>query len=1394
MYQGARTSSGARTGRLALAFAIVVGSALAVGSSAGAATTWAPGDAAQVEAVSVTEDGQRKGVTVSWPAPNGDYDGFQLRRNGTVVATVDAATLTATDDAPVAGPSSYTVVATRSGAIDGQLQPATVRFPWFAPTGAVLECNLLWTGAASQSWHDERNWAPFGIVGSEGVPRPPGTSDRVCVDHQAKLPIEVTEPNANALAFTGTQPGPATLRIVDGDLTLTQPSIIPTIELLGGQLDLKAETRLVDVDSPVLVLGGGHLVIGERVFGAPSFTSPIVAGGVEVLAGTASILDGGRLDAVSLDLDHTSSSSIEGRNGHLASIADQVTLNGGATLVAGAGGATLYTQDLTATGGTNRVEWELAGLSASSTLDVNVEAGEARLTDLLELDATPEGKELWDFRANIAGTLVIDEEIERIGFVELRGNGQLRPGGTSDNLGGIIEANSLTLDATPPMLLDRDFRAAQIRLDGGSELTVSGALESYMAFEMNSAELRDGRLTVGAGWNTEWSSAVNIVGAPGKPFVVDGDATFDGSVDTSYFELPGEEEYNEPAYGATFTGDVTFGVDSVWSLSVTTDPDDQPDVAIEGDLAVTGTVVVRVPPGVPDTFERRLVAASDRNFDPIEIVLDGEGSDEVQIEERPDGIWAVRGATAAGAWASGAIPLVTSMTVDGAGTPVSVGVQWPDPVIDFEGFQLRRGEDVVAAALGPDARSAVDPSPLPGPAVYTVVGLTGGLPGPTISSSPVVFPADPTCTLVWSGAVSNEWGVADNWTPIGLAGSEGDVRVPSLDEHACVPQPERTYISIFAESAIADRITGVGADLDVSGRAVIARGVTVRSLSVEGEGGDVSVDTLAAGQVDVSAGASLTADSLTLTDSASVPLLSMGEATVTVDETMVIPANGVAFLEDEVTVNGSLDVAGTLALGLENEQGGVNVSVSGDLRLRTDAIVNIMALVSDELPAYPPFVAVGGELALAGNLLVDLAVELPDPFEWQLFLADPGPVSGEFDAIEFTGATEGVAVEVVADGVVLRRGDGAPGEWGPGVVPQVRGLTVGGDGTPLSATFTWPDPIVPFSRFELRRNGVWAANGGPEVRQLTDSSLVAAPAVYTVVGINLDGSESAIATAPVVFPTDVSCSIVWVGSVDDSWSDVRNWAPMGMASLGGDVRMPSVSDHVCVPQQARVFVADVPAVAGRVSGPDAELSVADAGLTVGDVTVRSLEVAGGTVSTGALTANEISVVLDGRLGAGAVSLVGDAPRLAVTDGEVGSSATIVVTDGQVLLDGRSTVTASLELAGTSILGVGGGDVAASIGFERDLVLSANGSAVFAVDPARAPVVFVEGEATLAGVLVVDVVEELPDPFEWPLIVAESPPLLGGFSDVELTGVVRGRSGGVPPRGSGAAAWVAAVGG
>ncbi|HSL73754.1 MAG TPA: hypothetical protein VK853_04780, partial [Ilumatobacteraceae bacterium] len=1335
MQHGARrrTSIVTRPGSLAIAFAIVVGSALVVGSPARAETTWEPDDAAQVVAVSVTETGERKGVTVSWPAPTtGDYDGFQLRRNGIVVASVDAATLAATDDAPVAGPSSYTVVATRSGAIDGQLQPATVRFPWFAPAGVVLECNLLWTGSASQSWHDERNWAPFGVVGSEGVPRPPGTSDRVCVDHQAKLPIEVTEPNANALAFTGTQPGPATLRMVDGDLTLTQPSIIPAIELLGGRLDLKAATRLVDVDRPVLVLGGGHLVIGERVFGAPSFTSPVVAGGVEVLAGTTSILDGGRLDAVSLDLDHTSSSSIEGRNGHLASIADQVTVNGGATLTTGTGGATLWTSNLTARDGTNRVEWELAGLSASSTIDVNVEAGETRLTDLLELvdDGTPEGKELWDFRTNIAGTLVIDEQIERIGFVELRGNGQLRPGGTSDNLGGIIEANSLALDATPPILLDRDFRAAQIRLDGGSELTVSGALESYMAFEMNSAELRDGRLTVGAGWSTDGSSAVDIVGAPGKPFVVDGDVRFEGSVRTSYFELPGEEENNSPAYGATFTGDVAFGLDSAWSLSVTRNPDDQPEVTVQGNLAVAGTLVVRVPPGVPETFQRRLVAATNRDLDPIETVIDGP--DDVRIEERPDGIWAVRGeSTAPGSWGPGASPRVASITVDGAGVPTAVTVQWPDPVTDFEGFQLRRDDVVVPVALGPDARTAVDPSPTPGPAVYAVVGLIDGLPGPAISSMPVVFPADPTCNLVWSGAVSSEWGVADNWTPIGLAGSEGAVRVPSAGDHACVPQSDPTLISVTEAAAVADRVTGPRAEIDLRGRGLTARDVAVESVALR-------------------------------------------SASLTVEEPIVIPPSGRLVVEDGAIVSGSIEVAGTLAVGLERDQQFVDVAVSGDLRLRDGSRTEVNALVvGGEEPEFAPSVAVGGELALAGSLLVDVPVELLDPSLETLFSADPGSVTGAFDTIELTGEIDGVFIEVVSDGVLLRRGDGAPGEWGPGVVPQVRALTIGGGGTPSSATFTWPDPVKPFVYFELRRNGEWAASGGQTVRQLTDSSPVAGPAVYTVVGINLDGSESSIATAPVVFPSDVSCSIVWVGSVGDRWSDVRNWAPMGVASLGGAVRVPLVSDHVCVPQRARVFVADVPAVAGRVSGPDAELSVADAGLTVGDVTVRSLEVAGGTVSTGALTVNEISVVLGGRLGAGAVSLVGDGPRVSVTDGEVGSSATIVVTDGQVLLDGRSTVTASLELAGTSILSVGGGDVAASIGFERDLVLSADGSVVFSVDPARPPVVFVEGVATLAGVLVVDVVEGLPDPFEWPLIVAESPPLLGGFSEVELTGVVEG---------------------
>jgi hypothetical protein len=1284
-----RTARSGRFPRLSVAAVVLVGNILTASAPTSALTTWGQDDAVQVVSVNVSEAGARTGVVVSWPAPSGDADGFELRRNGVAVAVVDGSTFTAADPAPPAGAITYTVVATLGGVVDAQLPPATVAFPGPTPTG-VSACTLLWTGAASQSWHDPRNWAPYGLAGSEGAVRTPTTSDTVCVDHQAAVPIEVTGAGATALAVVGTQGGTAPLRMVSGDLTVTQPSIIPAIELLGGRLDLRADTRMFDSNRPTLLLGGGHLVLGGTLTGQTSLASNIVGGTVAAVPGTTTVLDGGRLLTRALDLDRSSSVAVEGRNGHLTTVLGRTAMSGAATFATGAGGATLHTWELAATGGTNQIDWALAGGSSGETLQVNVQAGETRLTDLVDVE--PAAGTLSRFAATVDGTLLLDADIQRIDTVALRGAGQLRVGGRPGNLEGIIEATSLSLEGTPPITLTGALRAAQVRVDGGSELTVPGALDSYQRFELTSAELRDGRLDVRGGWTTTDDASVRIVGTPQAPFVVEGDATLAGYVDAAYYEDPFDPQFDVPAYGATFTGDVTLPGSSTLGLSVTTDPADQPELTVEGALTVEGRIVVTVPLTLPETFERRLLAAPARTADgadgsqgvdrivaPVEVVVvdfDGEEVPGIRVEERPDGIYAVR-------------------------------------------------------------------------------------------SEPA-----PPCTLEWSGAVSTAWDVPGNWTPVG----GGEQRIPSLAEHACVPQTEPTSISITGTPASAGRLTGPQADLDLAEGSLTAGDVVVRTLVASP--GTVSADAVTAGEIDLRWGSRLTADSVTLAGDVPVPALAMRVATLTVPagEIVRVPATGVAIFENEVTFEGSLEVAGLLGLGLEQvDSGGLVATVSGDLRLLPGSVTQVLALEGGEVVYQPPTVIVGGALELGGDLTVDVGFPLPEGYEWPLLVladADAGSVSGSFDTITITGESEGVWVEVLPEGVLLRRGDGAPGAWGLDALPQVRGLTVGDTGNPLSVTVTWPDPVAPFVGFELRRDGAWVASGGPEVRQLTDSSAVVGPAVYTVVGLSADGTESAIATAPVVVPADPTCSIAWVGTAGDRWHDQRNWAPMGVATLGGEVRVPTADDHVCIPTGARVLIADTAAVAGRITGIDAELAVTAVGLTAGDVTLRSLEIAGGSSSVGALVANAIDVTAGGTLRTTSATFVGDAPRLSLTDGEVGAGVPIVVTDGLVTLDGTSTVAAALELSGTTALLVGTSDLAALIGIERDLTLAPNGSAAFSVDPTRLPAVFVEGDATLDGTLAVDIATELPDPFEWALLVAESQ-LVGTFDDIALTGATAG---------------------
>jgi hypothetical protein len=1291
-----------RLARAGTAGAVLVASGLVVVSPVEAATTWGTDDAVQVVAVNVTESTDPPGVhlphgvTVSWPAPSGEYDGFELRRNGTVVGAVDATTSTALDPSPLAGPSTYSVVATLGGAVVAELPGATVAFPSFTPSG-VITCSLLWTGAASQSWHDPRNWAPYGPTGGEGPVRAPTTSDTVCVDHQQAVPIEVTEPGATALAFVGTQVGSASLQMVSGELTITQPSVIPAIELLGGRLDLRADTRLVESNRATLLLGGGHLVLGGTLTGQTALGSNIVGGKVTAVPGTTSILDGGRLVTRTLDLDLDANVSIEGRNGHVTTVPGRTSMSGATTLVAGAGGAALQTFTLTATNGTNRVDWALAGGDGGAPVRVEVEEGETRLTDLVGFD--PTGRVLSNFSAVVDGTLLLDQDIEQIDTVTLRSDGQLRVGGRSGNLEGLVEATSLRLERTPLITIPGYFRAAQIGLDGGSQLRITGALSSYMAGEMTSAELLDGRLTVGdgatTGWTTTQDASVRIVGTPDAPFVVAGDATLAGYVDAAYYEDPFDSQDDSPVYGATFTGDLTLPPSSRLSLSVTTDPADQPELTVEGTLTVEGALIVTVAPDpatLPDTFERRLVTATGPGiaFDPVEVVVvdaDGEGLPEIRVEERADGIYAVRSESS-------------------------------------------------------------DPG-------------TG------------------TCDLVWTGGESTSWNDASNWSPS---------RVPTASDRVCAPQPDRTPISISSTpAAVAASLTGPQVDLEVIDGSLTATGdVTLRSLDAPFGPRTMRAEAFTAGEIELGPGSSLTADSVTLAG-VDAPLLSLLFADLSSVATVVVPASGTALLGGEVNIDGSVEVDGRLGVGLDVQQFGEVVEITGDLRLGDASTTEVLVLAGGEAAYIPQTVEVGDALTLDGDLSVEIELPLYEGFEWPLFLVDPdtGSVGGSFDSVTLIGETEGVTVEVVSTGVVLRRGAAAPGAWGEGAVPQVRGLTTSGDGDPLSVTVTWPDPAAPFALFELRRNGEWAASGGPEIRQLTDSPAAlgdafAGPAVYTVVGINSDGSESSIATAPVVFPGDPTCSITWVGTVGDHWDDERNWAPTGVATLGGQVRVPAASDHVCIPQDAQLLVADTPAVADRITGVAADLDVAGVALSTGDMAVRSVVVVDGRVDADILTTERVDLRSGSGLDVDSIAWSGDESFgiLTMTDTTLTSAAPIVMpADSVVTVDETVTVNGSLSAGG--LIGLGTDSDRTWLYVSGDLTLGPDAltevRAYFSeseASPGSPPFIAVEGRLTIGGDLTVDVVAALPDPFLWPLFAVEAP-VIGAFETIALTGQTGG---------------------
>jgi len=177
---------------------------------------WADGDAVQAAAVTVDSGGAPDAVALSWPAPSGRPNRFEIVRSAsggeTVLGTVDGATRTFTDDDPLPR-ATYAVrarVSVSSGAFTttDTLGLAEVAFP------AEQGCTIIWTHSAAGDasdgdWFDVRNWAPYGTATSSSVGagvRIPTAMDSACIDTNgpgAGVMVDIARPGAVAASIDG---------------------------------------------------------------------------------------------------------------------------------------------------------------------------------------------------------------------------------------------------------------------------------------------------------------------------------------------------------------------------------------------------------------------------------------------------------------------------------------------------------------------------------------------------------------------------------------------------------------------------------------------------------------------------------------------------------------------------------------------------------------------------------------------------------------------------------------------------------------------------------------------------------------------------------------------------------------------------------------------------------------------------------------------------------------------------------------------------------------------------------------------------------------------------------------------------------------------------------------
>ncbi len=201
-------------------------------------------------------------LALNWPTFDGAAS-YQIRRDDAVVTAVPGTTVSLMSTARQT--ENYAVVA-----LDDDLKEIGVvgSLDLFA---GVAGCNVAWTGAVDDSWHQPLNWAPVVSGGFIPVNAVPVATDLACLYVESNLPAQVTtdvevaglQSLIESRDDVGLSSATIAVEIVNADFATTYGIDTTGMAVRDGVVDLGEASTLERVELSDGTLTGGSLSLIE---------------------------------------------------------------------------------------------------------------------------------------------------------------------------------------------------------------------------------------------------------------------------------------------------------------------------------------------------------------------------------------------------------------------------------------------------------------------------------------------------------------------------------------------------------------------------------------------------------------------------------------------------------------------------------------------------------------------------------------------------------------------------------------------------------------------------------------------------------------------------------------------------------------------------------------------------------------------------------------------------------------------------------------------------------------------------------------------------------------------------------------------------------------------------